>query len=255
MRKVIIGLVAAAALVGGGFFAWIWFSGGSGEPSTDVTAPPLASDSTRAETTAATDSDTTQAPDTSLTDTTGNDGGARTFVIDGTQSTARFELDEILRGEDNRVVGTTGEVAGQFRFDPSDLSSAEVSEIVVNARTFETDSTSRDRAIRSPIMLASGSDEHELITFVPTSIDGLPQTAEVGDTVSFTITGDLTIKGTTQEETFDIEVTWEADDRLSGVATTTVDRTDYGIDIPDVPFVAEVSEQVMLALEIVATPG
>jgi polyisoprenoid-binding protein YceI len=79
------------------------------------------------------------------------------FVIDPTRSSAAFEVDEVLRGEPQRVVGTTSEVAGQFEMDPDEMSSVEFSQIVVNARTFDTGSGNRDRALRGPVILASGS--------------------------------------------------------------------------------------------------
>jgi len=56
-------------------------------------------------------------------------------------------------------------VAGQVAVDPTDLSTIQFSQIIVNARTFETDSGNRDRAIRGPIILNSASDEFEFITF------------------------------------------------------------------------------------------
>ena len=77
------------------------------------------------------------------------------FVIDPTQSVAAFEIDEVLRGEPTHVVGTTSELAGQLEIDPSDLATARFSQIVINARTFETDSGNRDRAIRGPVILNS----------------------------------------------------------------------------------------------------
>jgi len=53
------------------------------------------------------------------------------FVIDPTRSSAAFEIDEVLRGEPQRMVGTTSEVAGRFEMDPDDVSSVEFSQIVV----------------------------------------------------------------------------------------------------------------------------
>jgi polyisoprenoid-binding protein YceI len=75
------------------------------------------------------------------------------FVIEATRSTAGFEIDEVLRGSPQRVVGATSEVAGQIQVDPSDLSTIQFSQIVINARTFGTDSGNRDRAIRGPVIL------------------------------------------------------------------------------------------------------
>lgn len=243
---------AAVALVVGGF-AFVWLSGGSGEPTTELTTPTLPDDPT---TDAGSDTtvDTTAAPTTGAP-TSAAPGGSTSFVISAEDSQARFEIDEELRGSPNLVVGTTGEVAGQVRFDPADLSTAEISEIVINARTFATDSGRRDRAMRSAVVLDSGSDEFELMTFQPRSVDGLPDQAEVGDQLSFTVTGDLTIKGVTMQTTFDVEATWSSEDSLEGIASTTVDRTDFGIGIPNVPSVANVSEEVVIALEFLALAG
>lgn len=238
--KLLLGVVA----VGLGIVAYLWFSAGSGEPTTDLTTPTLPPQTT---TTAAGGSDT--APVTSQA----TEGGSVTFTIDPAQSTARFELDEELRGSPKRVVGTTSEVAGQFRFDPAAVAAAELSPIVVNARTFQTDSSNRDRAIRSAVVLDSGSDEFELITFTPTAIEGLPAAAAVGDTLAFTVTGDLQIKGTSRPVTFEVEVVWSDQDRLEGTAQATVMRSDFGIGIPNAPGVANVSEEVLVALDFIAT--
>lgn len=253
MKRTLLIVAATVVALGAGAVAFIWFSGGSGEPTTDLTTPPLAADTTAstaapaatapASTGSVSPTETTEAPSTDLT-----------FVI-GEGSQARFELDEELRGSPKHVVGTTPEVVGQVRFDPADPSGAEFSDIVINARTFQTDSSNRDRAIRSAVVLDSGSDEFELITFTPTAIDGLPDSLAVGDSISFTVTGDLTIKGVSQSTTFDVEATWTAEDTLEGTAETVVDRTEFGIGIPNVASVANVTEEVLIALDFVAVQG
>ena len=233
-RKVIGWVVAGLLAVGGAALAWVYLAGGSGEPSTELTTPTIAGETT----------------------TTGGSGASGAgFVIDPTQSIAVFEIDEELSGSTNHVVGTTNVVAGQVQIDPSDLSTVQFSQIVINGRTFATDSSFRDRAIRGPIILNSAVDEFELITFDVTSVDGLSGSASPGDTVEFTISGDLTVRGTTNEATFDVTATLTDDSTLTGVATTTVLRSDFGIGIPSVPRVANVSDEVTIRLEFVATSG
>jgi polyisoprenoid-binding protein YceI len=221
-------VVGLLVLAGAGFFAFIYFSGGSGEPSTSLTTPTIAGG------------------------TTGASGSGTQFVIVPEESTASFSIFEVLRGADNTVLGTTHEVAGQVQIDPADPSSAQISEIVINARTFVTDSSNRDRAIRSPIVLDSAGDDFEFIRFMPTAIEGLSGPIEVGQEVSFTVTGDLSIKGTTQSVLFDVTAVLETDDRLSGQASTEVTRADFGIGIPNAPGVASVGEEVQLTFDFVA---
>jgi polyisoprenoid-binding protein YceI len=244
MRKVIVwvfGAIAVAALVTVGY---LYFAGGSGEPSTALTTPTIAADPT---TTVEGDAQTTGS-------TTGEaEAGAVAFVIDPAQSTAAFEIDEVLRGEPKRVVGRTSEIAGQFQVDPDDLESIEFSPIVINARTFETDSGNRDRAIRGPVILDSASDEFEFINFEVSSVEGLSGGLSEGEPLTFTITGDLTIRDTAKPVTFDVAASMVGETAIEGTAEATVLRSDYGIGIPNAPGVADVSDEVLIRLEFVAT--
>lgn len=253
MKRSVIGWVVAGVLaVGGAAFVYLfWFAGGSGEPSTELTTPELADTTTTS--VESQGSDTTGGE--SEPDTTGAGGGAMAFVIDPTQSTARFELDEVLRGEPTHVIGTTDQVAGQVRVDPSDMATIEFSDMVVNARTFETGANQRDRAIRGPIILNSASDEHELITFSVTSVEGIEGALEVGSATDFTISGELTVKGITQPVTFDANVTLVDESTIEGTAEAEITRDMFEIGIPSVPSVADVTNEVLIALDFVAVAG
>ena len=241
MKRVLAWVLGSALILAAAFIGWIYFAGGSGEPSTELTTPPLAE-----ETSTTASGSTAPVEETAQTN-------AKAFVIDPSQSVASFEIDEILNGSPNRVVGTTSEVAGQFQFDATDLSTAQFSQIIINARTFETDSDRRNRAIRSPVILDSASDEFELITFDVTSVGGLSGSVQVGGTIAFTLTGDLSIKGTTNPVTLQVTATLSDAGTIEGSAEATVTREDFGIGIPNVPSVAEVSDEALIRLEFVAT--
>lgn len=246
MKRAIALAVAAVVILGAGIFAYLfWFAGGSGEPSTELTTPEVVGATT-----------TTDAPGSTVTDDTEPIAAADTFVIEPERSMASFELSEVLRGSQQTVVGTTDQVAGQVVVDVGDLGASRFSPIVINARTLSTDSDRRDRAIRGPVILDSGSDEFELITFTPTSVDGLDGVvATVGDVYEFSVTGDLLVKGASNPVTFDVTVEMVDDVTISGVATTEVLRSEYGIGIPSVPGVADVTDEVGLTLEFVAVAG
>lgn len=214
---------------------WLWLAGGSGKPSTDLTTPTIAGSAT---------TDDGNAPD--------DQSNPLTYVIDPSLSVASFEIDEVLQGTPQTVVGTTDQVAGQFDVDRDDLSLTQFSQIVINVRTLTTDSERRDRTMRGPVILNSASDEFELATFDVASIDGLTGSATIGSSLEFAVIGDLTIKGETSQTTFDVTVDVVDDRTLSGTATTIVLRSDFGIGIPSVPGVANVSDEVVLSLEFVA---
>jgi polyisoprenoid-binding protein YceI len=251
-RSLVLWVAAAVLALAGAAFAYLfWFAGGSGEPSTELTTPELAA-TTSTSLASSTTGDGSQPTSTGSTEM---ESASLTFVIDPNQSTARFEIDEVLNGSPKHVVGTTDQVAGQVRVNEADLASAEFSDIVVNARTFTTDSERRDRAIRGPVILDSASDAFELITFSATSVAGLEGSVQTGETVEFTITGDLTVKGNSEEVTFDASVTFVDEGTIEGTATAEITRDMFGIGIPSVPSVADVTNEVIIGIEFVALAG
>jgi polyisoprenoid-binding protein YceI len=251
--------VAVLLAVGGAAFAYLfWFAGGSGEPSTELTTPELSATTS----TGGPDPTSTTAASVPTSTLAGGEtsqpeevASTRAFVIDQNGTVARFEIDEVLNGDPAHVIGTTDQVVGQIRIDTADLADVEVSDIIINARTLETGSERRNRAIRGPVILDSGSDQNELISFQVTSVDGLSGSASVGDTFEFAITGDLTVKSRTQPVTFDATVTWLEEGALQGSATAEITRDMFDIGIPSVPGVADVTNEVLIGLEFLALSG
>lgn len=229
-RSLMIFAAVLVAFVGGGA-AW-WFSQGTEAPSTDVTAPPVESTTTvaaEATTTSADPGETATATTYALTDS----------------STATFTLEEELRGNPTTVVGTSTIVLGEILYDPEDPDSLQIGTILVNARDFSTDSSNRNRAIRGPILDA---DTYEFIEFVPKEISGFDGTG-----APFTVTGDLTIREVTNPVTFQVAASMDGES-VTGTATATIDRTMWGLTIPNAPGIANVSESVTLTLDFVAAP-
>lgn len=173
----------------------------------------------------------------------------RIFAIDQGASQVRFELDEDLRGERITVVGVTDQVAGEIALDPADLSQTQVGTLQINARSLLTDNQFRNRAIQNEIL---DTGAFEFISFVPTSVDGLPASVAVGDTVQFTISGDLTVRDITQPATFAVEATLVSEGQVTGTASTVILREDFGLTIPQVPNVANVEEEVELYINFTA---
>jgi len=258
MRRSVVGWIAAAVIaVGGAALTYLlFFAGGSGEPSTDLTTPDVITEATTTSVPSDGVTTTSVASDGATTTDPGTADGPGQYVIDPAQSQASFQINETLRGSPNTVVGTTSEVAGQILMDSNDLGASQFSPIVINARTLTTDSDQRNRVMRSPVILDSGSDDNELITFTPASLDGLDGvTPTVGESLDFEVTGDLIIKGMTKTVTFSVSAVLADESTIQGTATAQVLRSDFGIGIPNVPFVADVADEVTLTLEFVAVSG
>ena len=244
MLKKLGAAAGLAALLAAGVIAYVWFSGGSGEPSAPVTAAPVtAPPAAGGAETAAPPEDAQAAP--------GGPSGPVVFRIDKERSEVRFEIDELLNGEPKRVVGVTSEVAGEAVVDFDDPPASRIGEIVVNVRTLETDSSFRDRAMRGPI-LGSARDENEFAVFEPSSIEGLPARAEAGARMPLTVTGGLTLSGVTRPVVFEIEVELVSSDLIRVTGAALVLRSDFGLTIPAVPGVSDVSDEILLALDLAA---
>jgi polyisoprenoid-binding protein YceI len=223
LKPLLIG-IAIVVLVAIGGLAYIWFSGGSGQPSTVTTAPALV----------------LQAGDTRTM-----------FEIVPDESEVRFSIDEMLVGNPKTVVGTTQEVAGEVLIDFEKPATSQMGTIRINIRTLETDNEFRNRALRGQILQAE-QDQFEFAEFVPTQLIGLPDTVAMGKAFSFQIKGNLTVHGVTREVTFDASITPTSKTQIRGSAHATVLYRDFGMSIPEAPGVANVSDEVQLEIDFVA---
>ncbi|MFN7161136.1 MAG: YceI family protein [Candidatus Gracilibacteria bacterium] len=194
--------------------------------------------------------DFTKTPVTSSGSTT-ESGSTITYSIDATRSKASFSIFEVLRGNDFTVVGTTNQIAGTVTLDMSDPSQSKAGEFKVNARTLKTDSPQRDGAINRMI-LKSETPGNEFIIFTPTSVTGLPTNGEVGKDYMISITGNLMIAGAVKPTTFTAQVAYLQNGEIQGIATTSVRRADFNLNIPNLPFIANVGETVSINVEFVA---
>ncbi len=275
-------LVALAVGAGAGIFGWIWISGGSGEASLsaeDALATRTAEDAKLAAAigTAVGDAISNALPDavnaavanavdlavgaamdTMITEVVDSVAAAGetvepvAFSIVAAESQASFTLEEDLRGARTTVVGATNEVAGLINVNLADPAASSIGTIIINARTLETDNNFRNRAIRSQI-LKSAQDAYEFIVFEPRELHNFSaDSIAVGETITFDVSGDLTVVDVTRTVTFNAEVTLDSESQLSGRATVNVLHGDFGLTIPDVPSVANVTDDVDLTLQFVA---
>ncbi|WP_299051352.1 YceI family protein [uncultured Nocardioides sp.] len=145
---------------------------------------------------------------------------AGTYEIDPAHTrigfVARHAMVTKVRGAFNDVAGTA--TVG------SDLSDARV-EVTIQAASIDTRNEQRDGHLRSNDFLAM--DEYPTITFVST---GVTQTGPTG----LDITGDLTIKGTTNSVTVPFEFEGGATDpfgnqRVGFEGSVRINRKDFGV--------------------------
>jgi polyisoprenoid-binding protein YceI len=218
MAILIVGVIVMAVAAA----LYVWFSGGSAQPSGAISAPNLEVN-----------------------------GTAQRFHIVADNSEVRFIIDETLLGQPKTVIGATKEVAGDLAIDFTTPTNSKIGVIKINAKTLQTDSEIRNRALRGQILQAT-KPEFEFVTFVPKAIKGLPKRVKIGESLTVQIVGDLTVRDTTRSVTFEATVKPVSENRIEGTARATIQRGDFKLTIPNAPGVANVSEQVQLEIDFVA---
>ncbi len=224
------------------------------DPSESDTAayPPPTGDSAAVVASSEGDADPYPAPDAA---------GMRTFVIDPAASEASYTVEEeFLSGAvdklgkilgDFTAIGTTTEVAGQLTLSVEGAPAVAGGDFTVDIQSLSSDDDRRDKRIRERYL---ESDTYPVAAFTITSVDGMPGTYEEGAEITFTMTGDLTIREETKSVTFDVTATLNGD-TLTGVATAQILMTDYGFDPPSIAGFLEASDEVLITITFTAKEG
>lgn len=221
-NKVLVGL-GGVVLVGVGIFMYV--SRPLAAPSTNSATPSTSSGASAAT-------------------------GEMVFTIDGARSEAKYEIDETLGGSPVHVVGTTKDVSGQIIVNSANPMASKVGPISVNARTFKTDSDRRDNTVGRAI-LKSEDPANEFVTFNLVKWFELPATIEEGKEFPFSVIGNVTIAGKTQEVAFNGTAT-KTGTTLVGNIESVIAYEDFGLTIPKLPFLAWVDNKVAISVNFTA---
>ncbi len=145
------------------------------------------------------------------------------WTIDGSHSSAQFAVRHFMV---STVRGTFGTLDGSVSLDEQDIARSSV-RAEIDVASIDTREAKRDEHLRGADFFEV--DKHPTMRFVSTTIERL-------DTTHYRLTGELTIKGRTHQVVFAVEGSatpitdpW-GKQRLGGVATATINRTDFGLN-------------------------
>lgn len=220
-------------------------------PATPTTAPPTATTAMAATEAKAATEVPTEPPPEPATAAAMPSGGATVFTL-GEGTIARYKVEEVLANTGFKVAtGETMDVEGVIAFDADGAVIADESRIAVQAATLRTDSNRRDGYVRNRTL---ETDTYPEVVFVPTSIDGLPDTiADASGHAHVHITGDLTVKDQTREITWDGDIDFPGDGTASGSVAVTFTFDDFGMTKPSVAIVLSVEDEILLELDFAGT--
>ncbi len=175
-------------------------------------------------------------------------GAASIYVVDASQSEARYIAEEELANVGaNTAVGTSNTISGAFLFD-AEGNPIPCSTIYVDVRTFESDSARRDNFLRGNTLQ---SDQFPLAEFVVTSIEDFTMPAD-GEETTFTLIGNFTLHGVTKTMAWSVTATRDGNS-MTGSAKTQFDMADFDIEKPIVGSVLSIEDTIQLEIDLVAT--
>jgi polyisoprenoid-binding protein YceI len=179
------------------------------------------------------------------------DGDMRTFTIVSDQTEASYAVQEqfLNRELPNQAIGKTSAVEGTFQFSADGQPTGQVTKITVDLRTLSSDSSMRDKRIKSQWL---ESDTYPYAEFVSTGVEGVPASYTAGQEVNFKLVGNMTIHGVTKPVTFDVTGTLDGN-TVTGTATTQILMKDFGFEPPSVAGILTVQDGVTVIVNFTAT--
>jgi len=145
-----------------------------------------------------------------------------TYEIDTSHSSVKFSIRHFVA----KTTGNFSQFKGTLTVDRKDLTKSSV-KASIQIPSVDTDSIKRDKHLQEDDYFNAST--HPLMTFQSTKWEATDKENE------FKVTGNLSIRGITKPVTLDVELLGFGEGRkgayLSGwEATTTIDRTDWGVD-------------------------
>ncbi len=194
-----------------------------------------------------------QVPVTGATSTASSTTPAGTvdYTIVPGETQVTYEVQETLFNQNNKLntaIGVTNQATGDIYGNKADPSQSKIGTITVDISQFKSDRTMRDNFIRRNFLESS---KYPLATFVPTSIDGMPESYQEGQSYSFKVTGNLTAHNVTKPVTFDVTASLSGN-TLSGTATTMIKMSDFGVGPITLAGMLQTQDDVKLTMKFVA---
>lgn len=168
------------------------------------------------------------------------------IVLDG-NSEARYRAQEVLAQirVPSEAIGRSRAVTGALVIDASGQLVAPESRITVDLREIRSDSGLRDRFVRDNVLRTAQFPNAE---FVGREVRGLPWPAPPTGQLNFQLAGDLTVHGVTRPAVWDVAAEINGPE-VSATASTRAKITDFGMQVPRVPTVLSLEDELVLEVE------
>ena len=225
-KKIVIAVVALAALVLGGSFIYAKVINKADAALSQTDLSNLLDATTTTVAPATTDGAATTVAATNAPTTTVAAGVDGVWNI-GPESVVGYRVNESINGFDTTANGRTNSVSGSFTIAGASVPKGD---FTVDMTTFKSDESRRDGQFNGRIMAV---DQFPTATFAITAPIDFGSIPADGGTVTAKATGDLTLHGTTKSVTFDLTASLK-NGRIGVLGNIPVVFADYGIPNPSI---------------------
>jgi polyisoprenoid-binding protein YceI len=177
----------------------------------------------------------------------GSSDAVRKFVIVPAESSAKYVVQETLRGLESTAVGTTSAITGEIYLTPDGLSDDGASKFQVDLSTLKSDEGMRDNFIKQNTLQ---TNRYQFAEFTIKDVTGFPESYAENTQV------ELTLSGTMKIHNVEKDVSWKVLARQSGntltaTADTDITFTDFGMSPPNVQ-IAKAKDGIHIQVVLVA---
>jgi len=166
-----------------------------------------------------------EAPQVTLTDATGS------WILTGDSVAGYRVVEDFVGGiADFEAVGRSSEITGSLEIDRTTLAAAQFS---IDVASIEGADRMRNESFRGPIMNAAMYPTAEFVLAAPIDLGDDPTSGEL---LTVDVTGQLTMRGVTNDVTFPLDATLVGDE-VQVAGSIEVVFADYGIENPSNVFV------------------
>lgn len=166
------------------------------------------------------------------------------LVADTVGAEVRYRVRERLVGKDldNDAVGVTKAVSGEIALAADGSIVPEESKITIDVTGLKSDQQRRDGYVQRRLL---ETDKYPTVVFTPTSVTGGPKTIPASGNATFTIAGNLTVRGVTKPATWTVNARY-LPAAVVGTTSTAFTFNDFEIAQPRVPVLLSVADTIKL---------
>ncbi|MGO8946186.1 MAG: YceI family protein [Ktedonobacterales bacterium] len=178
--------------------------------------------------------------------------GSEAFALDSQDSSASYTAHFLAAGQSvpGTVTGETSAITGEFLLDMTPAPTLQSLKLSVDLRTLDSGSADRDQHVRNDTF---DSSRFPFAVFAVAQARILSGSYSEGESIRFSLPGQLTLHGVTRPATFAMQGKRQAD-AVTGSGTTVIQLQDFGMKDPQLTSIVPITidKDITLMIQLTA---